>query len=181
MKPHRSFSKALPLALLGCMLVAAGCAKKPVVASHDLDRAAPAPLAAKPEPVKSTAAAPAPTAARTIQTADFKDVYFDLDQYSLSSDARTALDDDAKLLRDHPAVTITIEGHCDDRGTVDYNLSLGESRAGAARDYLLAAGARSTQITTISFGKERPFCTDEAESCWAKNRCSHFVVRTGPA
>ncbi len=112
---------------------------------------------------------------------DFKDVFFDFDKYDLSDAARAALDVDARLLRDNATTRILIEGHCDERGTVEYNQALGERRANGARDYLVAAGANAAQIQTISYGKERPFCTEHDESCWARNRCSHFTLQSRPA
>lgn len=112
-----------------------------------------------------------------MQATDFRDVFFEYDQSNLDDRARTALDSNAKLLRDHPELKITIEGHCDERGTVEYNLSLGERRANAARGYLTAAGVNAAQVQTISYGKGRPFCTESNEACWSKNRCGHFVLR----
>jgi peptidoglycan-associated lipoprotein len=87
------------------------------------------------------------------------------------------LDQDAKLLRGHAEMQITIEGHCDERGTVEYNQALGERRAQAARDYLVAAGVASPRIQVVSYGKERPFDDGHDEAAWSKNRRAHVVVR----
>jgi len=174
-------SIAASFALVCCALALTGCAKKSMVAPPQVASPPPAPAATKPAPTPSSEPSHAPAAAPAFQAGDFRDVFFDLDQYALTADARTALDADAKLLRDHPEARITIEGHCDERGTVEYNMSLGESRASAARDYLVAAGVNASQVQTISYGKERPLCTEPNEACWAKNRCGHVVLLSGPA
>jgi peptidoglycan-associated lipoprotein len=108
---------------------------------------------------------------------DLQPAFFDYDSYSLRDDARTALDRNAKLLRDNPNVAITIEGHCDERGTVEYNQALGEKRTQAARDYLVVAGIDVGRVNLISYGKERPFATGQDETSWQQNRRAHFVVR----
>ncbi|HEY6865612.1 MAG TPA: peptidoglycan-associated lipoprotein Pal [Candidatus Eisenbacteria bacterium] len=131
-------------------------------------------------PAETPAPAPAPPAAETppstISAADFKPAFFDFDSYSLGAHAREALDADAALLRQHPDVRITIEGHCDERGTVEYNHALGEKRAQAARDYLTAAGIDASRIEIVSYGKERPFDPGHNARAWAKNRRAHFVL-----
>jgi len=114
--------------------------------------------------------------APAVKPSDFSDAFFEFDRYALSDNDRTALDADAKVLRDHPDARVTVEGHCDERGTVEYNEALGQRRAVAARDYLVSAGANTTQIQTISYGKDRPFCSEHEESCWSKNRCAHVVL-----
>jgi peptidoglycan-associated lipoprotein len=105
-------------------------------------------------------------------------VFFDYDSESLNGAGRSTLDANAKLLRDNPDAQITIEGHCDERGTVEYNLALGERRAQAARAYLVSAGINASRIQVISYGKERPFDTGHNESAWGKNRRAHFVLRS---
>src|SRR5262249_27533268 len=107
---------------------------------------------------------------------DFQPVFFDFDSYTLTETGRRALDGDAKLLRDNAGLAVTIEGHCDERGTSEYNQALGEKRAQAAGDYLTAAGITASRLTTISYGKERPFDPGHDESAWAKNRRAHFTV-----
>lgn len=165
---------ALTIALLCGAVLLASCAKKPV-------QSPPQPAAPPPVPHVETTPAPAPAPppapAPAVPVTDFRDVFFEYGQSNLDDRARAALDGDAQLLRDHPELEISIEGHCDERGTVEYNLSLGERRADAARDYLTAAGVSAGRIQTISYGKERPFCTESNESCWSKNRCAHFVLR----
>jgi peptidoglycan-associated lipoprotein len=103
-------------------------------------------------------------------------VYFDFDSYNLTSEAKGTLDANARELKRVSAAAITIEGHCDERGTKAYNLALGEKRANAAREYLVALGVSGSRINTVSYGKERPFDPGHDESAWAKNRRAHFVV-----
>jgi peptidoglycan-associated lipoprotein len=104
------------------------------------------------------------------------DAFFDFDQSDLREDARSALAANAEWLKKYPTVQILIEGHCDERGTSAYNLALGERRANAAKDYLGSLGVDGTKIRTVSYGKERPFCTESSESCWQQNRRAHFVI-----
>jgi peptidoglycan-associated lipoprotein len=110
-------------------------------------------------------------------TASWQDAYFDYDSYDLREDARGALDADAKMLADHAHASLTIEGHCDERGTPEYNLALGERRANAAKDYLVAHGVDGSRIETISYGEERPFATGHDEASWAQNRRAHLVQK----
>jgi peptidoglycan-associated lipoprotein len=113
----------------------------------------------------------------SVTAGDFTDVFFDLDSYTLRDDAKVALDQAAKLLRDNASVNVMLEGHCDERGTVEYNQALGEKRANAARDYLVNAGVPVGRIQSLSYGKERPFAEGHDESAWAQNRRAHFVLR----
>ena len=104
------------------------------------------------------------------------DVYFDYDESNLSDDTRDKLSRNADLLKSNAQFSITIEGHADSRGTSEYNLALGERRANAVRDYLTSLGVAATRMRTISYGKERPVCTEEVESCWSQNRRAHMVI-----
>ena len=104
------------------------------------------------------------------------DVFFAFDKYNLSSEAKRQLEDNGRQLRNGSSTSITIEGHCDERGTVAYNLALGERRAKAAKDYLVSLGVSASRIRTISFGEERPFDNGHNEAAWAKNRRGHFVI-----
>jgi len=105
----------------------------------------------------------------------FKDIYFDFDKYDIRADARPVLDEIATWMKQNNK-NIIIEGHCDERGTNEYNLALGEKRAKAARDYLITRGVSSSRITTLTYGEERPQCTEHNEDCWQLNRRAHFVV-----
>jgi peptidoglycan-associated lipoprotein len=105
-----------------------------------------------------------------------EDVHFEYDQARLSDQARAVIERHALWLQNHRAAKVAIEGHCDERGTVDYNLALGEQRARAVRDYLTSLGVAGDRVTTVSYGKERPLDPASNESAWAKNRRAHFVV-----
>ena len=104
------------------------------------------------------------------------DIYFDYDESTLSDDTRDKLSRNADLLKGNAQLSVTVEGHADARGTSEYNLALGERRANAVRDYLTSLGIAGTRLRTISYGKERPVCTEEAESCWSQNRRAHMVI-----
>jgi peptidoglycan-associated lipoprotein len=106
----------------------------------------------------------------------FDDVYFDFDKFDLRSEAREQLAHNAGWMRDNPALLFTIEGHCDERGTNEYNIALGQRRAAAAKDYIVSLGVEDARLRTISYGEERPFCTESDEACWQSNRRAHFVA-----
>lgn len=105
-----------------------------------------------------------------------KPVFFELDSDAVSSVAQTVLEENAGVLKRYPTWAVTIEGHCDERGTAEYNLALGERRALAARAYLLSLGIPADRLRTVSYGKEFPFDPGHDESAWAKNRRAHFVI-----
>lgn len=105
-----------------------------------------------------------------------EDVYFEFDSIRLAPDAQEILTKKAKWLRANPAATITIEGHCDNRGTNEYNLALGEGRAQSARAFLVDLGIKSSRLNTISYGEERPIDLTQSEQGWARNRRAHFVI-----
>ncbi|MGH7822653.1 MAG: peptidoglycan-associated lipoprotein Pal [Candidatus Binatia bacterium] len=105
-----------------------------------------------------------------------KDAHFDYDRYDLDSEARSVLQTNADWLRQNSGARVEIEGHCDERGTVEYNLALGAKRAKATRDYLVSLGISSDRLSTISYGEELPLCREADESCWARNRRAHSVV-----
>ena len=104
------------------------------------------------------------------------DVFFDYDQDELRDDGRRALQDDARWLTKWPSTVIRIDGHCDERGTGEYNLALGERRAATLREYLVNLGVNPSRVDVRSLGKEAPFCHGEGDSCWAQNRRGHFVI-----
>ena len=105
-----------------------------------------------------------------------KPAFFDYDKADIRADARDVLAANATWLKKHPSVQFTIEGHCDERGTAQYNLALGDRRANAAKEYLVSLGVDAGRIKTVSYGKERPFATGHDEDSWQKNRRAHFVV-----
>jgi len=128
-----------------------------------------------------TVTVPAPVASATTQpsleemfTKEVQDAFFDYDKASIRADARSALTKTAEFLRSYPRVAIVIEGHCDERGSTEYNVALGDRRSYAAKDFLMSQGVTADRIQTLSYGKERPFCTQANESCWQQNRRAHF-------
>ena len=182
-----SLAAALVVAIA---LSAAGCAKKaPAPAPLPPPPPAPAPVVPTPPPPPSPPPPPAPAAPLTEEelfarktTAELNaekplaDVFFALDLSVLQDEGRASLQKNADWLRKWGSTKITLEGHCDSRGTTEYNLALGERRAQAAKDYLVSLGISADRILTISKGKESPFCSEEAESCWSQNRRGHFVI-----
>jgi len=123
------------------------------------------------------APAPAPAGPSLSELFDqnIKDAFFDFNKSDIRDDAREALTKDAEFLRSYPDIRITIEGHCDERGSTEYNIGLGERRAQAAKNYLVSLGISAARIDTVSWGKEHPFCTEHDEACWQQNRRAHFV------
>ncbi len=107
---------------------------------------------------------------------EVRDAYFDYDRAEIRADAREALGKTADFLKNYPQVKVTIEGHCDERGSTEYNLALGDRRASAAKQYLVTLGVSGDRLGTVSFGKEKPFCNEHAEPCWQQNRRGHFVM-----
>jgi peptidoglycan-associated lipoprotein len=179
-------------AVLALMTAAVGCARRPTVgefsapAPGGLTAAPAAPreaAAVPPVPAPPLAAPPAPAwPARPRPTGmvarpEVADVYFDFDRSEIRPDAARTLDASAAWLVEHPGYAVLIEGHCDERGTNTYNLALGDRRAHAARTYLASRGVAISRLRTISYGEERPVCTDRVERCWAKNRRAHFLLK----
>jgi peptidoglycan-associated lipoprotein len=176
------------LALLVCIaLTAAGCAKQEVV-KKDTPLASQQTIqapAAQQQPATRLSEPPVATVAPGSQQANggtvaavakLETVYFDFDQSTLRQDARDALSRNAALLLKRAATRITIEGHCDDRGTDEYNLALGERRAKSVAAYLTNLGVKTGQLVTISFGEEKPAVQGETEAAWSKNRRAEFVI-----
>jgi peptidoglycan-associated lipoprotein len=170
---------ALVMALLA-MSVAVSCKHKPPVAPVQQ------PVPTEPPP------APAPTGAPVqqseydrlkVMSADeidrlklFDEVHFDYDKADIRESDKAILSKNASTLKKFDFIKVTVEGHCDDRGSVEYNLALGERRAKAASDYLVSLGVPVVQLRTVSYGKEVPLCSDKNEDCWMRNRRGHFTV-----
>lgn len=197
-----SMKKTYELALVAVAalgVISAGCAKKKVAVATP---PTPAPAAQTPSTPRATPPArrqaaptrqaaaqqPAPrvpsaaTKARIDELlAKIEDAYFDYDKHTLRPDAITALQADSTelrdILKDYPDYKLTIEGHCDERGSEEYNVALGDQRARAAKDYLTMVGIPSDQLTLVSYGKEHPVCSDHDEACWQKNRRIHIVAQ----
>jgi peptidoglycan-associated lipoprotein len=160
------------LALVALMAMAGCGGKKATTAPPPTE---PATSETTPPPVETPAEAPA-TPSEDLSQAQMSDAFFDFDSYALSSEAKGTLEQNANVLKRITAGNITIEGHCDERGTKAYNLALGEKRANAAKEYLVALGVSGSRINTVSYGKERPFDDGHDDSAWAKNRRAHFVT-----
>jgi peptidoglycan-associated lipoprotein len=162
------------------MLALWGCPKKAEVTAAPEQKEAPAP--APQEEVKpEVAPAPAPAkeevkeqAAATVEGP--QPVYFDFDKSFIRDDAKPVMKANAEWLKAHPKVKIRIEGNCDERGTKEYNQALGQRRAASAKKYLTDMGIAASRISLISYGKEKPICTESNETCWQKNRRDDFVV-----
>jgi len=159
MNSHRSIKLAM-VALASAGLLFAGCAKKETVSAE------PAKPAQKVQPVKASASKPSTNS-----------VYFAFDSAELDASAQATLDGYAAWLNGMRSSRIKIEGNCDQRGSREYNLALGQERADSVRNYLTARGVRSSRIDTVSFGEERPACGGTGEACWAQNRHADIVTR----
>lgn len=188
--------------MLSVVLALAGCAKRPATTQA----AAPAPTGTGAATTPPAMAPPAPAGPSTMQpppaggeaqppTAaarptdtrpdvktfvsipELKDVFFDFDKYDIRPEDAKTLDANAGWFKSNPNHLILIEGHCDERGTNEYNLALGERRAKATMNYLVSQGVQASRITIISYGEERPTCTDKTDGCYAKNRRAHFLVK----
>ena len=149
--------------------VAAPAAPSPTTAPPEVRVEPPAAQAVVPEAPKAPEAAAA--------ASPLKDAFFDYDKSILREDQKAALGEDVAWLKGNAGAKVLIEGHCDERGTAEYNLGLGERRAKAVKDYLIAAGVAADRISIISYGKERPFVLGHDESAWKWNRRGHFVLQ----
>ncbi|HTR27323.1 MAG TPA: peptidoglycan-associated lipoprotein Pal [Terriglobales bacterium] len=177
---HRKFHAYSILLGLLVVLFSAGCAKKAAKVTPAAPPLAPAPaavVASKPASVehpKGAAATPGPSD-EELFAKNVKDVFFDFNKSDVRADETSAAQNDGVFLREHPNVKVMIEGHCDDRGSIEYNLALGTSRAESVKQTLLQEGVSSERVKTISYGKEKPFCTEDNEQCWQQNRVDHFA------
>ncbi|HTW56659.1 MAG TPA: peptidoglycan-associated lipoprotein Pal [Terriglobales bacterium] len=106
-----------------------------------------------------------------------KDIYFDYDKSDIRADQQASMQADVTFLGEHSNINVTVEGHCDERGSTEYNIALGDKRANSVKEALIAGGISASRIKTISYGKERPFCTEHNEACWQQNRRGHFVYQ----
>jgi len=137
----------------------------------------PSPAANPPVVGQSDSGAARPAIREFVENAALRDIYFEFDKYALRPGDTKVLDAGAGWLKANPSHQMLIEGHADERGTDAYNLALGERRAQAAMNYLVAQGIRATRIAIVSYGKERPVCNEHNEACWARNRRDHFLTK----
>lgn len=186
-------SLLLVMPTLALVLLLAGCPKRPMVPVVSAPPPTPpAPTAAPtpPPPAPPVAVAPAPAAPPVVvptpppappkeyaPNAALQPIYFDFDRSAIRPGDAKILDASAAWLKANPNQLVLIEGHCDERGTAEYNLALGDRRASTARSYLTAQGVAADRITVVSYGKERPVCSENAETCWARNRRAAFLTK----
>lgn len=200
MRRQKLFMTLVLAVILLVFILPAGCAKKAITKEEAMEKQAPAQPSetakekeaeealakerakerameeqlAREKAGEEAAAAEAAIAAK--EASQFDDIHFAFDRFELRPDAREILDMHAKWLKAHPEYVVRIEGNCDERGTVEYNLALGDRRAKSAMTYLVDLGIDKTRISTISYGKERPLDPEHNEEAWEKNRRDHFVV-----
>ncbi len=195
---HRRWQLPLILFVLILALIVVGCAKRPATVMTATAAPSPgaqsptlspppppvvAPAAPEPAPVETPPAPVMPAEATPPPPQEFaaidalRDIHFDFDKYDIRPGDAEILNASAAWMKDNPDYVMLIEGHCDERGTNDYNLALGERRAKATMTYLVAQGTQADRITLISYGKERPLCTEKNKECWAQNRRAHFLVK----
>ena len=182
---------SLSVFCISVSLAAAGCHKKPAPQAPPPAPPPPQVTPTPPPPPPPPPPTPPPTAPRPPSEDDIfarksvadlnnerplGDVFFDLDKSDLRDDAKAPLQKDADWLKRWTSVAITVEGHCDSRGSAEYNLGLGNRRASAVKEYLVSLGLPAGRVTVVSKGKEQPFCNEANESCWQQNRRGHFVV-----
>ena len=166
----KKFSAGLKLAAIAFAIALAGCETKPPPAQ-------PGPASAP------TTAAPTsnivPGSAEDLRVNVGDTVHFDYNKYNVLEADKPTLQRQAAWLAKYPSVRVTVEGHCDERGTREYNLALGARRANAVKEYLVSLGVSAARVDTISYGKERPICTESTEACWARNRRGVTTVSSG--
>jgi peptidoglycan-associated lipoprotein len=189
MTDRRTWFLALAVTLI---VTVSACGKKVPPPPAPAPPPPPAVPAAPPAPPPPPAPAPAPPATPRALTEEevfsrksvdqlnaerpLTDAYFDYDKSDLREDGRASLQKDAEYLKKWSSVVVSVEGHCDSRGSSEYNLALGSRRATAVKDYLVSLGVAANRITVVSKGKEQPFCGEESESCWQQNRRGHFII-----
>jgi peptidoglycan-associated lipoprotein len=172
MQKMKFLSKVLMISLL--LVVAAGCASKKKVGAGEAGELTEEQLAAEREARFGEGAIPTAEGGGL-----FKDVFFDYDSSVVNFEGREAIAANAQILKSRPGLAVTIEGHCDERGTAEYNMALGNARARAVRTLLISYGVEGSRVQTISYGEEVPLDLGHDESAWAKNRRAHFSAMAG--
>ena len=185
-----TLTRMIVLTAVCTVACSAACGKKPAVPAPAMPAPAVAEVPPAPPAPPDPPPAPAPEAAALSEEELFArktldelnaeqplaDAFFDVDQATIREDSRAALQRNAEWLRRWTSTRVTIEGHCDARGTREYNLALGDRRAGAVKTYLVSLGVEADRVVVISKGKESPICFDEAEECWRQNRRAHPII-----
>jgi peptidoglycan-associated lipoprotein len=177
----------LAVATLSISVLWTGCAKKPAVATPPPAPPPPVATPAPPPPPPAPVETPAPAASPFDGDLDavnryvaehglLADVYFDYDRDELRGDARSRLQLNAEFMKAQSQFVVTLEGHCDERGSIGYNVALGDRRATSSKSYVASLGVADGRMQTVSYGKERPVCTESNEACWSRNRRVHFVI-----
>ncbi len=165
------------LAVFLVLISFGGCAKKVATTTQAVE-VKEKPIAPPPQEETTKEQPPAvieqPIVKESAPSGTLADIYFDFDRSDIRPDAKQTLEGNSQWLKVNARGRIKIEGNCDERGTTEYNLALGQRRAEAAKRFLVASGVDASRISTISYGEERPVCTDHQESCWSKNRRDHF-------
>jgi peptidoglycan-associated lipoprotein len=186
------YMRLFPIAALALVISigAAGCAKKAPAAAPP-PPPPPAATPTPPPPPPPPPPSPPPPSPKPLTEEEvfagksvdqlnaekpLGDVFFDYDSATVSEEGRAALQKNADWLKRWSSVAFTVEGHCDNRGTPEYNLALGERRSNAVREYLLSLGIAGSRVQSVSKGEEQPFCREDAESCWSQNRRGHFII-----
>lgn len=165
----KKFSVGLKLAAIAFAVVLAGCESKPP----------PQPTPPPPPPPVKQAPSIVPGSAEDLRVNVGDTVHFDYNKYAILNQDKATLQRQAAWLAKYPSIRVTVQGNCDERGTREYNLALGARRANAVKEYLVSLGVSADRIDTISYGKERPICTESTEACWARNRRGVTVITSG--
>ncbi|HEX4178635.1 MAG TPA: peptidoglycan-associated lipoprotein Pal [Rhizomicrobium sp.] len=170
------FPRSLKFACLSAALILGACTHKQEAVNTAPPPAPPPPMAQQAAPVTSSIV---PGSAEDFRVNVGDTVHFALNQYNIEDSDKAVLGRQAAWLSKYPAVRVTVEGHADERGTREYNLALGARRANAVKEYLVSQGVSTARVETISYGKERPICTDSNEACWAQNRRGVTTITGG--
>lgn len=189
-KPHDSISSFVGVVLLlligalplqSCSTPSVSKPEEGLTAGRPEVPTAGQPRATRPQPTppSSLEAYQRETLGKEAELGPLRDVNFDFDRYDLRPDAREILKKHATWLKANPQARVQIEGHCDERGTNEYNLALGAKRAESVKLFLVALGISPGRLSTISYGEELPLCKEQNEACWGRNRRAHFIIRTG--
>jgi peptidoglycan-associated lipoprotein len=168
------FSSTLRFAALSAALLLAACTTKPAAVATQ-----PPPAPPPPAPQQQVTSSIIPGSAQDFKVNVGDTVHFALNQYNIQDNDKNTLNKQAAWLARYPSVRLNVEGHCDERGTREYNLALGARRANAVKEFLVAQGVAAGRLETVSYGKERPMCTESNEDCWAQNRRGVSVISGG--